>query len=71
VNHKDIRTLYIFFGSFFGVVGASMSGLMRWELISPGTNFISNHSFNLMTTGHRVVMVFFFVMPFLIGGFRN
>jgi heme/copper-type cytochrome/quinol oxidase subunit 1 len=71
VNHKDIGTLYIFFGSFFGVVGASMSRLMRWELMSPGTNFITNHSFNLMTTGHGVVMVFFFVMPFLIGGFGN
>lgn len=39
--------------------------------MSPGTNFITNHTFNLMTTGHGVVIVFFFVMPFLIRGFRN
>jgi heme/copper-type cytochrome/quinol oxidase subunit 1 len=32
---------------------------------------LSNHTFNLITTGHRVVIVFFFVMPFLIGGFGN
>lgn len=48
-----------------------MSGLLRWELISPRSNFLSNHTFNLTTTGHRVVIVFFFIMPFLIGRFRN
>jgi len=70
-NHKDIRTLYIFFGLFFGLVGSSLSRLIRYELMSPGTNFLSNHSYNLIVTGHRVIMVFFFIIPFLIRRFRN
>lgn len=48
-----------------------MSRLLRWELMSPRSNFLSNHTFNLTTTRHGVVMVFFFIMPFLIGGFGN
>jgi len=58
-------------GLFFGLVGSSLSGLIRYELISPRTNFLSNHSYNLIVTRHRVIIVFFFVMPFLIGRFRN
>jgi len=71
VNHKDIGTLYMFLRLFFGIVGSSISGMIRYELMSPRTNFLSNHSYNLLVTRHRVVMVFFFIIPFLIGGFRN
>jgi len=72
-NHKDIGTLYLFFGGFSGILGATYSMFMRMELASPGNQFFSgNHQlYNVVITAHGLLMVFFFVMPLLIGGFGN
>jgi cytochrome c oxidase subunit 1 len=71
-NHKDIGTLYLIFAIFAGLVGGFMSVLMRIELAEPGLQlFADPHMYNIMITGHGLVMVFFMVMPALIGGFGN
>ena len=71
-NHKDIGTLYLIFAFMAGLVGAFLSIAMRLELQEPGLQFFSNpQTFNVFVTGHGLIMVFFLVMPALIGGFGN
>ena len=71
-NHKDIGTMYLIFAMMAGVVGGALSVAMRMELQEPGLQFFSNpHMFNVFVTGHGLIMVFFMVMPAMIGGYGN
>ncbi|MDR7102435.1 cytochrome c oxidase subunit I [Croceicoccus sp. BE223] len=86
-NHKDIGTLYLIFAIMAGIIGGGVSGIMRAELAAPGiqylgwwTTFLGGdganfdetlHLWNVLISAHGLIMVFFMVMPALIGGFGN
>jgi cytochrome c oxidase subunit 1 len=71
-NHKDIGTLYLLFAITSGFIGGMLSIGMRLELAQPGMQiFSSGHAFNVFITAHGLIMVFFMIMPALIGGFGN
>jgi cytochrome c oxidase subunit 1 len=71
-NHKDIGTLYIIFSIIAGLIGGLFSVIMRMELQSPGTQLVTDGQlWNVIISAHGLIMVFFVVMPALIGGFGN
>src|SRR6185369_13929355 len=71
-NHKDIGTMYLVFAITAGVIGGGLSILIRMELQEPSLQIFSNpHYFNVVVSAHGLTMIFFVLMPALIGGFGN
>jgi len=59
-----------------GVIGGSLSVLIRWTLVLPAGTWwreAANFSafYNSAVTAHALLMIFFIVIPILIGGFGN
>jgi cytochrome c oxidase subunit 1 len=72
-NHKDIGTMYIIFAVIAGLIGGILSVIVRLQLAVPANNLLGgNHQlYNVLVTAHAVIMIFFMIMPALIGGFAN
>ncbi len=85
-DHKMIGRQFMFFGLFMMIIGGLLALMVRWELawpeeVVPFTQWIPepymyeghmNPAFyNSLFTMHATIMVFFVVMPILVGGFGN
>lgn len=70
-NAKDIGILYLIFAVIAGLLGTAFSFIIRLELASPGLLFVFQEQYNVVITAHGLLMIFFMIMPALIGGFGN
>ncbi|MGE0214023.1 MAG: cbb3-type cytochrome c oxidase subunit I, partial [Parvibaculaceae bacterium] len=71
-NHKDIGTMYIVLSVVAGLLGSLLSVAMRLELAQSGLQlFADPQLFNVVVSTHGLIMIFFVLMPALIGGFGN
>lgn len=72
-NHKDIGMLYLALSLFSGIIGTTLSFFIRLELGVPGQGMLMGNGqlYNVIITGHGIIMLLFMVMPALFGGFGN
>jgi cytochrome c oxidase subunit I len=72
-NHKDIGIMYLYFAVFAGLLSLAISILFRMELQTPGDQVFNGNFqvYNVLITIHALLMIFFMIMPAMIGGFGN
>ena len=85
-DHKMIGRQFFFMGLFMLVLGGLMAMMMRWQLAWPETvvpmtgwiaeptmydGIIPPQTYNMLFTMHATIMIFFVVMPIMVGCFGN
>lgn len=70
-NHKDIGMLYFIFAIWAGIIGSSIRIIIRLELGSCNALINNDQIYNSLVTSHAFIIIFFIVIPFIIGGFGN
>ena len=75
-SHKDIGLAYVVSALLGGVVGTTLSSLLRSEVYESASRFDAaslspDPLYNGLITAHAVFQIFFMVMPALFGGYGN
>ena len=65
--------MYLLLALFSGLIGTSLSILIRLELALSGRGLLNGNGqlYNVIITAHGIIMLLFMVMPALFGGFGN
>ena len=70
--NNDGKILWaLLFGLFGALLDAGLLALVRVELGIAGQLFGNGQIYNTMVTAHAFLIIFFIVIPILIGGFGN
>src|SRR4030095_15725611 len=67
VDHKRLGVLYMLYALLFVVIAGAEALVMRVQLMFPHNDVVSPQVFNRMFTMHGTTMIFFVVMPLVIG----
>jgi cytochrome c oxidase subunit I len=85
-DHKMIGRQFLFLGLFMLLIGGTLAMMVRWELAWPETavpgfswvpepymygGIIPPQTYNALFTMHATIMIFFVVMPIMVGCFGN
>ena len=71
LDHKVIGLQYLVCGFLFYLVGGSLAGAIRVELISPLSDFMPREVYNQVLTLHGTIMIFLWIVPVVNGAFGN
>ncbi|MDP2248016.1 MAG: cbb3-type cytochrome c oxidase subunit I, partial [Nitrosomonadales bacterium] len=67
VNQTSIGKRFIVTGFVFFLLGGILALLMRWQLASPESTFLSPEAYNQIFTMHGITMMFLFAIPIMEG----
>jgi len=70
-DHKVIGIQYLVTSFMFYLVGGVLADLVRTELKTPESDFVSPEVYNSLFTLHGTIMIFLWIIPCLVGGFGN
>jgi len=70
-DHKRIGIMYLILILTFFLVAMLLGGLMRLELLKPGTQYMDPSFYNRVLTLHGVIMIFLFIIPSIQAVFGN
>ena len=70
VDHKRIGILYGATAFVFFLLGGIEALMIRIQLATPNSTFVSPDAFNQLFTMHGTTMIFLFVMPMSVAFFN-
>ncbi|EKQ69901.1 cytochrome c oxidase, subunit I [Leptolyngbyaceae cyanobacterium JSC-12] len=70
-DHKVIGIQYLVTSFIFYLVGGFLATLVRTELATPPSDFVSPDLYNGLFTVHATVMIFLWIVPAATGAFGN
>jgi cytochrome c oxidase subunit 1 len=66
-DHKVIGQLYLVTSFAWFIIAGIMALIMRAELANPGTQFVSDETYNQLFTMHGTIMLLMFATPLFVG----
>jgi len=71
LDHKVVGIQYLVTGFLFYLVGGVLAGMIRTELTTPISDYLSREVYNEVLTMHGTIMIFLWIVPVVNGAFGN